>query len=321
MVLVRTLCLLVCGGLCVAGLSSCGKTDSRSGREVLSVTGSPRIDLDRAYSIGDYKTAIPLLQEQLEAEPEDGRNWFRLGYALHSENRLEEAIVAHEKASTLDESQKATAIYNWACALAMLGKTDEAIQRLQLAVDAGFDRRQTIADDTDLESISQEPEFLAILESLVPPGDSGGVKSPHTDFSFWVGDWDLETKVGQRVGRTSVVLQHNGFALTETWRLEGGRRGTTLTFYDPREDVWKQTLVSNKGRINYLTGRFEDGTMLLSGDFVTRDGQHGLRKIWMTPKGADQTVEYRVSESRDDGASWDVVFEGRWLPRKPRLAL
>lgn len=314
---------LILVGFCVVGGLGCGQSQPAAERKVVSLSGTPRVDLDRAYSIGDYETAIPLLEEHLKKNEGDGRAWFRLGYALHSEKRYEEAIRAHSRAASIDASQRATALYNWACALALQGKKQEALDRLEIAIGEGFNRVETITEDPDLESIREEPAFIAMVDALrtASQADENGGESDQTDFGFWVGDWELESETGRKVARTSVQLEHNGFALTETWRFEGGRKGTTLTFFDPREQVWKQTRVSNNGRVDYFSGQRVDGVMLLTGESIKPDGTNGLQKITMTPNDSEQTIDHQVEESTDGGETWSVVFTGRWLPRKPRLAM
>ena len=67
-----------------------------------------------------------------------------------------------------------TSHYNLACALARQGKTDEAIERLRRAVDAGFRNPEHALADPDLESLRNEDLFKSIIEysrSLPPPVD------------------------------------------------------------------------------------------------------------------------------------------------------
>ena len=304
--------------VCLAPLLlGCDKSEQP--QKVVKLPNAPKVDLDQVYSVGDYERAIPLLQEHLKTHGTDGRNWFRLGYALHSENRLEEAITAHEQAALYDTERAPTATYNCACALAMLNRHEEALERLKVAIESGFNRAEIIREDSDLDSIRDTAEFAHIMEIMAAPMRDDTM-SGRTDLDFWIGDWDLEDRAGDKSIRTSVMQKQNGFAITESWRGENQQAGTVLTFFDPRDKVWKQNRVDNDGAVVYLTGEVADGVIKLAGDFVNADGSSGQRRITMTPAESEQTVDYVVEDSSDDGESWTTEFSGQWVRRKPRLA-
>jgi predicted Zn-dependent protease len=53
--------------------------------------------------------------------------------------------------------------YNLACSLALVGERQEAIATLRRALDRGYSDWEYLTSDTDLESLRDEPEFLALL--------------------------------------------------------------------------------------------------------------------------------------------------------------
>ena len=57
------------------------------------------------------------------------------------------------------------AIYNIACAHALMRNTDEALDWLGRAIQAGFDDPDHARNDPDLESIRDHPRFEALLKS------------------------------------------------------------------------------------------------------------------------------------------------------------
>ncbi len=59
-----------------------------------------------------------------------------------------------------------TAQYNLACSLALLGRTEDALETLEHAVDCGFEDPRLLAEDEDLTSLREEPRFLFLLEQL-----------------------------------------------------------------------------------------------------------------------------------------------------------
>ena len=79
-----------------------------------------------------------------------------------SENR---ALAWLRRARELDATGSAT-LYNVACALAMLGERDEALDALEQAVSVGFGHRTWFEQDPDLAPIRDDPRFTALLERI-----------------------------------------------------------------------------------------------------------------------------------------------------------
>lgn len=301
--------------------AGCGKEpgESKFG-DVVELSGNPRVDLDRAYSIGDYKTAIPLIREKLEDSPEDGREWFRLGYALHSQEQYADAIEAYRNAAKFDETQRSISLYNWACALALGGEKNKAMAKLDEAVSAGFNRKRTMVNDTDLDSLRSSERFHEILGRVTPPAGSTQIVSEHTDMNFWVGDWELQNNEGARVARTHVESRQNGYVLQEEWDVGKADNGTVLTHFDPEEDVWKQTRISADGKITYFSGKFAGGKIAFEGRQIGQDGTVLYRRLTLSPDDDDRSVRHKV-ENSEDGEVWETVFTGKWVPERPRLTM
>lgn len=114
---------------------------------------------------GDFAAAAAAYRALAESDPEDAAAWLGLGLALHLGGDLEAAAVAHERAAAF-ASQRPRALYNLACARALLGQTAPALDALERAVEAGFRDAGTLAGDQDLASLRGDPRFQALVESL-----------------------------------------------------------------------------------------------------------------------------------------------------------
>jgi tetratricopeptide (TPR) repeat protein len=53
--------------------------------------------------------------------------------------------------------------YNLACSLAMQGSIDDAVEQLQLAIDAGYDDFGHLELDSDLDALRTHPQFVALM--------------------------------------------------------------------------------------------------------------------------------------------------------------
>ncbi|MEQ8318262.1 MAG: serine hydrolase [Phycisphaerales bacterium] len=101
-------------------------------------------------------------EQQLAQDPTDGQAAFRAAYAWHAAGDYERAIPAHRRAAEFAEFRPA-ALYNLACAQALMGKHEDAIASLYAAIDAGFDRIELMEEDSDLHSLRNRDDFKAAL--------------------------------------------------------------------------------------------------------------------------------------------------------------
>lgn len=111
-------------------------------------------------------------QAVLAENEKNGKAWFYLGYALHSQNKLDDAIEAHKKAAMFPEF-KPVAQYNAGCAYALKGDTEAAFEWLGKAVKSGFNEAAQMKGDADLKSLRGDPRFADLMK-LAAANAGGG---------------------------------------------------------------------------------------------------------------------------------------------------
>lgn len=111
---------------------------------------------------GKFAAAAAEFQTLVEAQPTNGQAWFGLGYSLHAQGKMKEALEAHTKAAAYP-AVAATASYNAACANARLGDADQAFSWLARARQAGFSNWSGIASDADLATLLNDPRMAGFL--------------------------------------------------------------------------------------------------------------------------------------------------------------
>lgn len=136
----------------------------------------------------------------------------------------------------------------------------------------------------------------------------------HRQFDFWIGRWEVFTPDGKKAGDNLIEPIDGGCALIERWSGRGGFTGTSLNGWDAAARQWRQHWVDNRGGLLRLAGRFEGGRMLLSSSepHPDRPGATRRQRISWTPL-PDGAVRQRWEQSDDEGASWSVVFDGRYV--------
>lgn len=117
---------------------------------------------------GAHAEVVALLAPRVAEHPEDGAAWFLYGHALHARGDHEAAFDAHRRAAELPKAPPA-ASYNAACALARLGRVDEAFEWLAKARASGFSNWPLAATDADLTALHGDARFAAFRP---PPADT-----------------------------------------------------------------------------------------------------------------------------------------------------
>jgi len=152
--------------------------------------------------------------------------------------------------------------------------------------------------------------FAAAAFSLAGP--AAAAESPCTAaafraFDFWLGDWEVRSADGKLAGHNSISARHQGCLLQEQWTSAGGGTGSSMNFYDPAMDAWRQVWVSG-GTLIDISGELQDGSMVLVGTITYLAGgePRPFRGTW-TPL-ADGRVRQFFEEQRE--GSWHVWFEG-----------
>jgi tetratricopeptide (TPR) repeat protein len=118
-----------------------------------------------AASGGDFQVAIAIYRDLIAAQRDAPEVWLRLGVALHSSGQYAEAAAAYSEAAK-GTNERASALYNLACAEALLGEKEKALDAVARAIAAGFRSRGAYERDPDLASIRADARFGKMLAAL-----------------------------------------------------------------------------------------------------------------------------------------------------------
>ena len=97
--------------------------------------------------------------------PTSGRTWFNLGFAALQAREMNTGIEAFHRAIQLDH-RIGTSSYNIACGHALKGDRDAAFEWLAKARAAGFDLKNYIGHDNDLDALHDDPRWDSLREEL-----------------------------------------------------------------------------------------------------------------------------------------------------------
>jgi tetratricopeptide (TPR) repeat protein len=112
--------------------------------------------------------AAKLWAKVVELNPVEGRFWEQLARAYYDSKDYKNSIAAYEKVLELRFGYPFTAVYNIACAQALMGDKEQALKSLEKSLDMGFRDLNLVRTDTDFDSIRNDPRYkkLAALEEV-----------------------------------------------------------------------------------------------------------------------------------------------------------
>lgn len=138
----------------------------------------------------------------------------------------------------------------------------------------------------------------------------------HRKLDFWVGEWDVVNRAGQPAGSSSVRKILGGCVIFENWTgTRGGYQGQSFNTYDPATRKWTQHWADTTGSVADMTGAFEGQNLVYLRDFPEKGGVRKKTRMTFFNLGPDR-VRQLVEESTDDGKSWSVQYDLRYVRRK-----
>ncbi len=282
-----------------------------SAREADEVAPPTMADVQAALKRNDPAGAARIARAIAKAQPQNASAWFMLGYCLHAQGKLEEAVVVHEKAATFPKVAP-VALFNLACAQARLGAKDQAFDALTRARAAGFLPNPQTRRDPDLVSLCDDPRF----DKLIPPAGANLPRGNPKQFDFWLGAWDAKVRLLGAKGqwnpggtlRIRIERAVGGHGVVEY--TEGSIGGSTPTHgfslraFDPRENVWTLLLLwpsPGKPVFSMLQGGFRHGR----GEFLAGRGA-SLTRFTFSDTGAGR-FRWDQATSKDKRA-WTTTM-------------
>jgi adenylate cyclase len=116
---------------------------------------------------GADQIALASVTRHLDLNPDDARAYSLGAGVLGRLGHVKRAKQWSEQALSLASDDDAV-IYNAACALAVLGEIDRALDALELAIDAGLTGGDWIPHDPDWERLRDHPRFQALMKRIAP---------------------------------------------------------------------------------------------------------------------------------------------------------
>lgn len=137
----------------------------RQKAEDLEMRGCCDDDWDDDDDRGQWRKAAAHHRTLTMKYPQSGRAWFNLGFTALQARDFQTGNDAFNRAISLGY-RVGTSSYNIACGYALQGNRDAAFQWLDKARDEGFELRNYLHRDEDLEALHNDPRWDALTEEV-----------------------------------------------------------------------------------------------------------------------------------------------------------
>jgi hypothetical protein len=141
--------------------------------------------------------------------------------------------------------------------------------------------------------------------------------SEYRQFDFWIGNWDVFSPDGKLAGHNRIDRIEGGCGLQENWSGAGGGTGRSINTYLPADKQWHQFWLGSGGGVLNLAGTFDGHSLTLRGTSTGVNGAVIHNRLSFTPN-SDGTVRQFWEISRDDGKTWTVSFDGKYVRAKAK---
>jgi len=118
-----------------------------------------------ADSLATLRRGLEVAERHLELNPDDARALYLGAGAMVQLGERERGLDWTRRAYAID-SEDPGVLYNVACSYAQMDKHDEAMTCLEKAVQNGFGHREWFENDSDLDSLRDDPRFQTLLKRL-----------------------------------------------------------------------------------------------------------------------------------------------------------
>ena len=154
----------------------------------------------------------------------------------------------------------------------------------------------------------------SLLFSSALFGQQSGCNEPEfRAFDFWLGTWEVSDNLtGNLAGRNTITQMEGGCMLLESWQGAAGSTGTSVNYYNPVLQQWRQLWIS-AGRYSIdISGDLSDGSMQLVGHIYPFAGAAARFRGTWTPN-PDGSVRQFFEQYNEATENWDVWFDGRYV--------
>jgi hypothetical protein len=151
-------------------------------------------------------------------------------------------------------------------------------------------------------------------QGTTPSAQSKPAPTPCVDaaerhrFDFWIGEWEVTTPGGTRVGESAVQSVSGGCALLENWTSARGGHGKSLNAYNPAVGQWQQYWIGQDGNpVEYRESTWA-GSSIVFRAHAPAAATSPATEMRLTFTPMDSNTVQQHGESSANGGAWKTTY-------------
>ena len=177
-------------------------------------------------------------------------------------------------------------------------------------------RRLTLQPYSRALALAASMPFAVAAQNAPPAAAAQRAPTPCVEaaerrrFDFWIGEGEVKTQDGTRVGSSVIQSVSGGCALLENWTSARGGQGKSLNAYNPVVGQWQQYWIGQDGAPTEFRESSWSGPSIV---FRARTPAAGStpaseQRLTFTPVDS-ATVRQHGEISTDAGATWKTQYD------------
>ena len=265
---------------------------------------------NRSYQAKAWQAAAVAYESLSRGDESIGQYLYRLGVSRRHLGQFQAAVNALEKAR---KAGVPGMFVDLEMARLFASRKDlvMAVEKLQLAGEQGFGNVQQVEQDPELATLAGSDGFDEAMHVIRRNSAPCEYVERARDFDFWIGEWEVYDRDRTvKYGENTITSKDRGCYLYEQWVSATGNPGSSMNYYDPGQQRWRQHWVGAGGSIIDIYGGLVDGSMVLEGRLysINPPSDSLFRGTW-TPL-PDGRVRQFFEQSKDNGKTWVPWFDG-----------
>jgi hypothetical protein len=169
--------------------------------------------------------------------------------------------------------------------------------------------------------------LLLLFSSMISFSNAQSSKPPcsepaYRQFDFWIGEWDVYGKNGQKGGDSRISLILDSCIILEEWTSANATQGViykgkSFNTFNAATGQWQQTWVDNVGgTTEFLRGEAEEGKIIFYADDVRdKQGRKFVRRLTFYKLDYNK-VRQHGERSTDEGKTWTTEYDLEYRRKK-----
>ncbi len=241
--------------------------------------------------------------------------WSRLGFSYYNSGNNTGAMKAYQKSAQLNPSTllKPVLYSRIARSFAKEKKYDEAVNALNVAVEAGYANADELDSLPEFDPIRSKEKFTELIRKIFAAAYPCSTEPKSMEFDFWIGEWIVYvTGTHFLAGHSKIQRASGGCMILENWTsANNSYNGKSINFFDPEIGKWEQIWVGSEGgpsRVHrFFNGEYRDSAMRFESKGKNAKGEDLIGRFTFYNQGAGQVRQ--LKESSTDGIKWSVDYD------------